>query len=291
MHKFIIVILSLLLLIPVYATANRSVFSVPVDVVPQSDSTTLSIPDSTKLNKTTDSLSVVKDTVSVSGKIKDKKGRVYNQNLPPEFPEGYAQELDAYYARQKTYQKILRRLENTRNYVSFSSNLLYDAILIPNLAVEFSLTEKWSLCASWMYAWWAKKNSGIFWRVYGGDVTIRRWFGKKSKERRLTGHHIGLYGQLLTYDVDLGGQAQMSEGWNYAIGLEYGHSFAISNSFNIDVFAGIGYLMGSYKDYSNKDDHYVWQQTVDRKTIFPTKLGVSLVWILPIKKKSILYED
>lgn len=212
------------------------------------------------------------------------------RELPSEFPQNYHDEVDAYYARQEIHEKILQRLINVRNYVSFSTNLLYDIVLIPNITAEFTLLPRLSLSASWMYSWWSMKQSDIFWRFYGGDITLRQWLGKRSLDRGLTGSHIGVYAQALTYDIDLGGQAQMSDGWNYAIGLEYGYSFAISNNFNLDLYAGVGLLMGNYKDYSNIDDHYVWQISVKRSTLFPTKLGASLVWILPIKQKLKLYE-
>ena len=218
-----------------------------------------------------------------------KEKRIKKQ-LPPEFPENYKEEVEAYYKRQKIHNKILIKLENTRNYVSFSTNMFYDIVLIPNIAVVFSINPKLSVATSWMYSWWSLKNKDIFWRIYGGDISLKYWFGKQSLQRRLTGHHFGIYGQLITYDVDLGGQAQMSDRWNYAFGFEYGHSFAIAKNLNIDLFAGVGLLNGKYKDYSNADGHYVWQVSVKRSTVFPTKFGASLVWILPLKNKSILYE-
>ena len=211
--------------------------------------------------------------------------------LPKEFPDNYIEELQAYYERQSTLKKIIRKIESAGSNLSFSSNMVFDAILIPNLAVEYSASENWSFSASWMHSWWSKQDKDIFWRVYGGDITARRWFEKKHVNRKLTGYHIGVYAQALTYDLDLGGQAQMSDGWNYAVGLEIGHSFPISKNFNIDLYAGVGYLMGNYKEYINIDDHYKWLTTVSRQSAFPTKAGASLVWILPLKKKSILYEN
>ena len=217
--------------------------------------------------------------------------KVKYKPLPEEFPDNYIEELQAYYERQSTFKKIVRKIEHAGSNLSFSTNVAFDAILIPNLAVEFMASENWGLSASWMHSWWSKKDKDIFWRVYGGDITARRWFGKKYVNRRLSGYHVGVYAQALTYDLDLGGEAQMSDGWNYAVGLELGHSFPISKSFNIDLYAGVGFLMGNYKEYINVDDHYKWMTTVNRKSVFPTKAGASLVWILPLKKKSILYEN
>lgn len=250
----------------------------------QTDRTCCVYKDTVKVNE-----KVVKDTLS--NKVNSKTIKQINKQLPKEFPQNYHSEVEAYYSRQTLPQKVLRGILNTRNYLSFSSNIAFDLVLIPNITAEFSVLPKVSLAFSWMYSWWSFKHSDIFWRTYGGDVACRYWFGKKSNERRLTGHHVGVYAQALTYDLDLGGQAQMTDGWNKAVGLEYGHSFVISKNFNIDIYAGVGLLTGNYKDYSNIDDHYVWQVSVKRETIMPTKIGATLTWILPLKQKSILYEE
>ncbi len=41
---------------------------------------------------------------------------------------------------------------------------------------------------------------------YGGDLTIKKWFGKKAQGKPFSGHHIGPYFQMLTYDFELGGK-------------------------------------------------------------------------------------
>lgn len=229
--------------------------------------------------------------ISQQDTLRNKKAKKIKIELPAEFPENYHEEVEAYYARQKFHVKLLRGLVNIKNHTSFATNMLFDAVLVPNIAAEFSILPNVSISAGWMHSWWSIKKSDIFWRIYGGEITARYWFGKKSRDRKLTGHHIGIYGQALVYDIDLGGQAQMTDGWNYAYGMEYGHSFSIAKNFNIDVYAGVGLLTGNYKDYSNMDDHYVWQISVKRSVVFPTKLGASLVWILPLRQKSILYEE
>ena len=223
--------------------------------------------------------------------FKKQQDTLIKKQLPKEFPTNYHEEVEEYYARQRFHEKVLRKLINTRNYTSFSTNILYDLVLIPNISAEFLIAPNLSLSAGWMHSWWSFKSSDTYWRVYGGDMALKYWFGKKTKTRKLTGHHFGIYAQVLTYDLDLGGQAQMTDGWNKGVGIEYGHSFAISKNFNIDVYAGIGLLTGNYKDYSNLDGHYVWQTSVKRHTVLPTKLGASLVWIMPFKQHSILYNE
>ena len=171
-----------------------------------------------------------------------------------------------------------------RPFMAFRSNLLYDAALVPNLGAEFHLGGGWSLGGSWMYAWWRNDKRHKYWRIYGGDVEVRKYFGRRAVERPLSGHHIGVYGQMLTYDIETGGKGYLGERWSYGAGLEYGYSLPIGRRLNLDFGVGVGYLGGEYKTYEPKDGHYVWQETRRRNWIGPTKAEISLVWLIGNKK-------
>ena len=173
-------------------------------------------------------------------------------------------------------------------YMAVKTNLLYDAALIPNIGVEFHLKNNWSLSAGWMYGWWKKDRIHWYWRAYGGDIAVRKWLGKKAQEKPLQGHHLGIYGQVLTYDFETGGRGYMGgepggtlfDRANFAGGVEYGYSLPIRRRLNLDFTLGIGYLGGKYYEYIPIDDCYVWQATKQRHYFGPTKLEVSLVWLL-----------
>lgn len=173
-------------------------------------------------------------------------------------------------------------------YMSLKTNTLYDLAAIPNVGVEFHLGRNWSLNANWMYAWWDHNVSHFFWRLYGGEIGFRKWFGKESKKKPLTGHHLGLYGQIFTYDFEVGGRGYLGGNpggnlWdqpNYGGGIEYGYSLPIAGRLNIDFTIGVGYQTGIYHEYEPVDDCYVWQVTKRRHWFGPTKAEVSLVWLL-----------
>lgn len=173
-------------------------------------------------------------------------------------------------------------------YMGLKTNLLYDAFLIPNIGLEFYLGKGWSLGANWMYAWWKNDNRHRYWRVYGGEIGLRKYFSSRAAAKPLTGHHVGVYGQMLTYDFEFGGKGYMGgrpggslwEKSNYGVGLEYGYSLPIAKRFNLDFSLGIGYLGGTYYEYVPMDNHYVWQSTKNRHWFGPTKAEVSLVWLL-----------
>ena len=164
-------------------------------------------------------------------------------------------------------------------YFALKSNLLYDALLVPNLALEASIGSGWTLGAGGMLAWWSKDAKHRYWRIYGGDLEIRKYFGTLSKSKPLQGHHLGIYGDFLTYDFEFGAKGYQSKA-TYAAGIKYGYSHPIANRLNLDFALGIGYLHSNYKTYVPRDGCYVYQETKKQKWLGPTQAEISLVWLL-----------
>lgn len=173
-------------------------------------------------------------------------------------------------------------------YIILKTNLLYDAVLVPNIGAEFYVGRGWSVGGSWMYAWWNSDRRHRYWRIYGGELTFRKYFGRRAVEKPLTGHHLGLYCQLFTYDFETGGRGYIGgkpggtlwNKMNYAAGMEYGYSLPIAHRLNLDFTLGIGYWGGKYKIYDPEDGCYVWKETRQRHWFGPTKAEISLVWLL-----------
>jgi hypothetical protein len=171
-------------------------------------------------------------------------------------------------------------IEHKPWYIGIKTNMLYDAAAVPNLGIDIYLGKRWSIDGNWMYSWWKCDHRHRYWRTYGGDIAVRKWFGKKAAQKPLTGHHIGLYGQIVTYDFEWQGRGYLGDRWTYGGGLEYGYSAPIAKRLNIDFTLGLGYLRGQYKEYLPIDKCYVWQVTKMRNWFGPTKLEVSLVWLI-----------
>lgn len=171
---------------------------------------------------------------------------------------------------------------------ALKTNLLYDALLVPNIGIEFGLGTRWSLAANYMYAWWNSDRTHWYHRVYGGDLTLRYW-----PERNFDGHHIGLSAQALTYDFEfgnlgvLGGEpgGNIFDQANFSIGLEYGYSLPLADRFNLDFSLCAGYMWGKFYEYVPMDDCYVWQATKQRSYIGPVKAEISLVYLLDLPRK------
>lgn len=175
---------------------------------------------------------------------------------------------------------------NNLSYVALRTNLLYDALLIPNLGVDVILADNWSIYAELMYAGWDMPKKHFYWDLYGVQYGVRRYFGNLASKRRFSGHHIDLYGLALAYDLQAGHIGQQTVTINAGAGLSYGYSFPISPKLNLDLELGVGYLGGKYYEYIVEDEHYTWRGTIQRSWFGPTKASVSLVWLIKSRNKT-----
>lgn len=173
-------------------------------------------------------------------------------------------------------------------YMDIQTNMAFDAMALPNIGIEFYLGKNISLGANWMYAWWSRNRTHHYWRAYGGELYGRWWFGKAAHEKPLTGHHLGIYGQIYTYDFEWGGKGYLGgkpggDLWDkshWGVGVEYGYSLPVTKRLNIDFNIGVGYNTGIYYEYNPVDNCYVWDSTRRRRWIGPNKFGISLVWLI-----------
>ncbi|MDE6290490.1 MAG: DUF3575 domain-containing protein [Muribaculaceae bacterium] len=173
-------------------------------------------------------------------------------------------------------------------YMALKTNMLYDAFLLPNIGAEFYVGKNISLTADWMYGWWDRDRTHYYWRAYGGNLGARWWFGKAAHEKPLTGHHLGLFAGVVTYDFELGKGGIMGgiphgtlwDRCNFISGVEYGYSLPVTRRLNIDFSLAIGYMGGKYLKYEPKYGFYIWQSTHKLHWFGPTKAEISLVWLI-----------
>ncbi len=173
------------------------------------------------------------------------------------------------------------------------SNLLYDFGLLPNIGTVLHLGSGWAVDARWGYTWLSNNEKHFYWRAYGGEFAVRKYLDGPSDDgrgpwRSLTGHHFGIYGQFFTYDVELGGHGQIGGEPNmnifknpqYGAGLEYGYTFPLSDCLNLDLSIGAGYVGGIYHEYEPFYDKYMWLTTYKRNWFGPTRVDVTLQWLI-----------
>lgn len=172
--------------------------------------------------------------------------------------------------------------------VAVRTNMLYDALAVPNVGVEIYMPHDWSLAGSLDYAWWTKHSQHRSWRFMGVELDLRRWLGGHQLRTPYTGHHVGLYTQLYTYDFALGRHGYLGgipkgfslEHANYSFGLEYGYTLPLNTRLRLDLNLGLGYMGGTYQEYYTKETGDVWLDTKKRNWIGPTKAEVALVWLI-----------
>ncbi len=173
-------------------------------------------------------------------------------------------------------------------YMSLRTNMLYDLLALPSVGAEFYVGRNFSVGAEWTYGWWKTDRTHRYWRAYGGNLIVRRWFGRKAEEKPLTGHHLGLYAGIFTYDFEFGGTGYMGGRpggtlWDRSMktaGIEYGYSLPVARRLNIDFTIALGYVGGKYVKYEPKGDCYAWKSTHRLTWFGPTKAEISLVWLL-----------
>lgn len=168
-------------------------------------------------------------------------------------------------------------------YWAVKSNLLYDAALLPDLALEFSLGRKWSVEFGGQWSWWnTAYNHHNCWRIQVAGVEGRRWLGDRNARTPLSGHYLGAYGMAGTYDVRLGGDTGYLSNMSYSTGISYGYSRPIARSWNIEFGLALGYMGGKYETYSvyNEKEDIFYRDARFRKDYFgPTKAKISIIWL------------
>lgn len=160
---------------------------------------------------------------------------------------------------------------------ALKTNLLYDAILMPSLELEYLINEKWSVAAIGDVAWWSIKPRHQYYQIATIYPEARWWFKTKNPWH---GHYLGMYAGGTWYDLENGGRGYKGEG-GFA-GISYGYMFPVGRNLSLEFEVGVGYLYTEYEEYLpvpyEGTTHYVYQQTSALNYVGPLKLKFSLVW-------------
>ena len=181
------------------------------------------------------------------------------------------------------------RVETKVPFMALRTNILYDAFVVPNIGVEVGLPQHFTIGFDWFGNWIASDKHHLYWQGYGGYLTLRYYFGKRAEHWPFTGHHVGIYGSGLTYDIELGGKGYQASKFGFGGGVEYGYSLPLADHWCMDFTLGVGYQGGEYKTYQPTNDgtgHYEWLATYQRHWWGPTKAEVSIKWLIgPVHTK------
>lgn len=197
--------------------------------------------------------------------------------LSPCFAQEGKEAEDAVISTQQPQAKPLLALK---------TNLLFDAALMPNVEIELPLGRRWSLNGEYMFPWWLFKGDKYCMQILAGGLEGRYWLGNREKRSVLTGHFLGFYAGGGKYDLQWEREGYQGE-FFVASGISYGYAHTISRHLRLEYTIGIGVLRTGYRHYHARDNYQLlhWQNNGNYTWLGPTKIKVSLVWLIGRKTK------
>ena len=176
-------------------------------------------------------------------------------------------------------QNVFREEESPAT-VQLRTNGLYDLAACPNLGLEIQTDLGLAFQFDYIGAWWYSDNKHRYWQNYGFQSELRYYLSSKSNNMPYNGHHVGVYGQMATYDFEFGGTGYqcntLDKSWG--IGVAYGYRKPLNRHFSLDFTLGLGYFESKYTQYIPYADWYLPTHYKKLTWIGPTRLEVSLVW-------------
>ncbi len=165
--------------------------------------------------------------------------------------------------------------------VQLRTNTVYDLALCPNIGIEIQMNNGFAWQVDYVGAWWNNDTRHKYYSNYGLQAEMRYYIGSIKTCHPYSGHHIGIYGQTVTYDFEFGGTGWQSPHFNdsYGAGVSYGFTLPVSKKFFFDFTAGIGFFKSKYAVYEPKRTGGYLKTDYRRLNYFgPTKIEATIVW-------------
>lgn len=168
---------------------------------------------------------------------------------------------------------------------AIKSNLVSDALLSPNLGIEFGLAPKWSLDISGQTNLWQIGEHK--WRHWLVQPEARYWLC-----RRFSGHFFGVHaigGEYNFGHLGLGFKFLGSdfrellnkrfEGWGAGAGLAYGYAWPVHRNWNIEAEIGFGWIYTRYDSYPCANCGTRIDTDRSHNYVGPTKAALNIVYV------------
>jgi hypothetical protein len=194
------------------------------------------------------------------------------------------------HSRQKeaeSFYVIKERLRKTPSSTLFTlkTNLVYDLALLPNLALEYSITPRYSVAIEGYWAWW-DTHAPNYWsyRIQAVGVEGKYWLGNRGQRARLAGHYAGVHLMMGNYDIRLFPRQLSDKGYlstfSYSAGLTYGYVLPIGRRWDMEFSIGLGYWGGQYYVYDRSacTDCYPMRADKQQHYFGPTRTAVNLIY-------------
>lgn len=180
---------------------------------------------------------------------------------------------------------------------ALKTNVLFDLALAFNGEIEVPLgrSNRWSVMGEFWKPWyvWNRNSRAYQLQVIGAEV--RYWLGSCRTQRPvLTGWFVAPYYAYGKYDFEWDTNNE-NEGYNgvgdqgefHSVGLSLGYSWPIHRHWNLELSGAVGAFWGPRRHYHGEfdDTHLIWKYTTNTSYVGPTKLKVSLVWLIGKQRK------
>lgn len=194
---------------------------------------------------------------------------------------------------QEQQEQTMRNVQVTATEKSplfaVKTNLLFDAVIMPNIEIEVPIGRRWSVNGEYMFPWWLLKDNRYCLEILSGGLEGRYWLGSSQSRKHhevLTGHFVGLYAGGGKYDLQWKENGYQGE-FFIAAGISYGWATRIARNLHLEFSIGIGLLRTDYRHYHVRDNYntLLWQENGNYTWFGPTKAKISLVWLLNRKVK------
>lgn len=160
------------------------------------------------------------------------------------------------------------------------TNVLYDAMLLPTLGVEWRINRDIGIKLDGSLAWWGNEKAKVqkMW-LLNPEV---RWY--LLRDKRFYVGAAGSYGQYNIYKYAIGSIVSKDTGYQgsmWSAGVTVGYQFYLSRCFSVDFNLGLGYTRFDYDTFGITDGVRVYKGRDQSKNFWgPTQAGISLVWTI-----------
>lgn len=160
------------------------------------------------------------------------------------------------------------------------TNLLYDAMLLPTLGVEWRINGNVGIKLDGSLSRWGS-STGKVQKMWMLNPEVR-WY--LLRDKRFYAGVSGNYGEYNIYKYVLGSILSKDTGyqgklWN--AGLTVGYQLPFSRHFAVDFNLGLGYTRSEHDSFTMTDGVRVYKERNHTKNFWgPTQAGISLVWTI-----------
>lgn len=160
------------------------------------------------------------------------------------------------------------------------TNVLYDALLLPTVGVEWRVNRDWGVRLDGSLSWWCG-STGKVQKIWLLNPEVR-WY--LLRDKRFYVGVSGSYGEYNLYKYALGNLFSKDTGYQgslWSAGAVVGYQLYLSRNFSVDFNIGLGYTRSEYDSFGVTDGVRVNKERNKTKNFWgPTQVGISLVWTI-----------